>query len=128
MCCRRLLAKGDVFAVPSASTASTDSILQNLYSLPDNLHSTVDLDYFKVIGLEPSCGTACAIDFSKTNLMLEVKPKLRHKQWFNVACLSCCHDLCCSSAAKHALTEACQLQQGLSLHDGQGFEIHCCSC
>ncbi|KAA6429814.1 MAG: peroxisome biogenesis 6-like [Trebouxia sp. A1-2] len=67
----RLLAKGDVFAIPSASTASTDGILQSLYSPPDNLQSTVDLDYFKVIGLEPSCGTACAIDFSETNLMLE---------------------------------------------------------
>ncbi|DBB17357.1 TPA: hypothetical protein ACH3X3_014397 [Trebouxia sp. C0006] len=67
----RLLAKGDVFAIPSASTASTDSILQSLYSLPDNPQSTVDLDHFKVIGLEPSCGTACAIDFSRTNLMLE---------------------------------------------------------
>ncbi|KAL0039627.1 hypothetical protein WJX77_003781 [Trebouxia sp. C0004] len=67
----RLLAKGDVFAIPSASTASTDSILQSLYSLPDNLQSTLDLDYFKVIGMDPSYGTACAIDFSETNLMLE---------------------------------------------------------
>jgi len=92
VCWCRLLAKGNVFAIPSASTASTDSILQSLYSLPNSLQSTVDLDYFKVIGLEPSCGTACAIDFSITNLMLEVKPELRHNQGFSVACLSCCHD------------------------------------
>ncbi len=68
----RLLAKDDVFAMPSASTGDADSVLQSLYSTPGSPASPLDLMYFKVMCLEPDCGTSCAIDFQRTNLMLEV--------------------------------------------------------
>ena len=59
-----------MFAIPSAGTGETDSILRSLYSTADD--PIPDLMYFKVICLEPLCGTACALDFQRTNLMLEV--------------------------------------------------------
>ena len=71
-CLCRLLAKDDVFAIPCISTGDMEGILQSLYSMPDGPLPLTDLMYFKVTCLEPSCGTSCAIDFQKTNLMLEV--------------------------------------------------------
>ncbi|KAL3143311.1 hypothetical protein ABBQ38_002150 [Trebouxia sp. C0009 RCD-2024] len=67
----RLLAMGDVFAVPSASTGDMDGVLRSLYSLPTSPQATDDLMHFKVSCLEPACGTSCAIGFNQTNLMLE---------------------------------------------------------
>lgn len=72
----RLLAKGDVFAVPSASTGDTDGLLHSLYSMPSGPVTAEDLMHFKVSCLEPACGTSCAIDFNQTNLMLEVRVTL----------------------------------------------------
>lgn len=73
--CCRLLAKGDVFAMPS-DPGGTYALLSSLYpSQPPQPHPP-ELQYFKVTSLEPSCGTSCAIDFTKTQVMLEVPHSL----------------------------------------------------
>ena len=68
----RLLAKDDVFAVPSGSAADSDSIIRSLYLMPPASPAASDLIHFRVDCLEPDCGTSCAIDFNRTQVMLEV--------------------------------------------------------
>ena len=92
-----------MFAVPSASTADTDSMLQSLYWLPGAAQAPPDLNYFKVLCLEPSCGTSCAVDFQGTVLMLEVEfipsvyiysPTRGFQRVFQMACSSPTHSAC----------------------------------
>lgn len=50
----------------------TAALLRSLYPSHATRPFHQELQYFKVISLQPSCGTSCAIDFMKTQVMLEV--------------------------------------------------------
>ena len=52
----------------------TEALLGSLYPSEAEQACTPQLQFFKATELEPSCGTSCAIDFARTQVMLEVPP------------------------------------------------------